>query len=964
VATDTFNFVQQPITQTPESTLGATGATGPIGATGAAGRAGDPGPAGGPVGSTGATGPAGNNGATGPIGATGAEGPPGPASTIGATGPEGPAGPLGSTGPTGPQGTIGDVGSTGPVGATGPQGTTGATGPMGASGPLGPTGPSGPQGPTGPQGTTGPTGAGVTGATGPQGGTGALGPTGPVGPLGPTGPQGPQGIQGLTGPAGPTGAGVTGATGPQGLKGDTGNQGTTGPTGPQGIQGIQGPTGGTGPQGIQGNQGSTGPLGPTGPQGPQGSLGSTGPTGPQGSQGPQGTTGPTGPQGPQGSLGSTGPTGPQGPQGGLGSTGPTGPQGSQGSQGSTGPTGPGFTVSTAVTENHLVSFVNASTVKDSGILSGQVVVQGGNAGLEIVQATQLKLVPELNYPSGGAITFDISVARNRIPLTINLTIQGTSNRASTAFSVLELYNNTGGNLTITWSQAGVWKTNGALPTVIGAYQTMQFLFQAWGANESDISVNYIPFGDYPELNVVHFGASPSASAYTNTIAIQSAVNVAVIRGGGSIYFPAGTYQISSSITLSNPQCSMTFRGDGSAISIIKQIGAADQNGFDFNMDSGSADDRTYRVDIFDLGFHRSTNAGGSAIKINWGPTQSSQHTDPMLIMRGVHIRGADSGGVIGAGPWWEKGLYLSSVWNAQVSQCMIAGRVLAPGGYNNLTGVGIYTTGFCTNNHFSDIDTSFWDTGFQYTANGGAVWMEGTFFSNCSMVSNRTGVNIAGDGSGGTRVSLVTWIGGLIELRGGREGFKLTNVQDFILSSMMIIQADPIGTHYAIYGDRLGGASITGVNFFAMENGVKLLTGSRQIVVSSCEFRGGSTHFEADSGVGGCRCFGNVFYDVGPSMVDNGAGNIIGNSSFFSSVQSLSGGSSQNLDVDISSAALGKKATAGTISLASSLINPIIGGYDFDSGSSTKTNARFTVWTTDGSALPSGAVRFNVTIGP
>jgi hypothetical protein len=648
----------------------------------------------------------------------------------------------------------------------------------------------------------------------------------------------------------------------------------------------------------------------------------------------------------------------------LGSTGPTGPQGSQGSQGSTGPTGPGFTVSTAVTLDHLVSFVNSSTVKDSGLLASDVVFQGGNATLSIAQITQLKLVPELNYPSGGAITLDISVARNRIPLTINLTVSATSNKSNTAFSVLELYNSTGGNLTITWSQAGVWKTNGALPTVIGAYQTMQFLFQCWGTTESDISVNYIPFGDYPELNVVHFGASPSASAYTNTIAIQSAVNVAVIRGGGSIYFPAGTYQISSSITLSNPQCSMTFRGDGSAISIIKQIGAADQNGFDFNMDSGSADDRIYRVDIFDLGFHRSTTAGGSAIKINWGPTQSSQHTDPMLIMRGVHIRGADIGGVVGAGPWWEKGLYLSSVWNAQVSQCFIAGRVVAPTNYADLTGIGIYMTGFCANNHFTDVDASFWDTGFQYTTGGASVWMEGLWFADCSMVSVRTGINIAGDGSGGIRVSLVTWVGGIIEMRRGREGFKLANVHDFMVSSMMIIQDNQSGTLYGIYGDRLGGASIVGVNFYGIENGVKLFTGSRQVVVSSCEFRGGTTHFEADSGVGGCRCFGNVFYDVGPSMVDNGAGNIIGNSSFFSSVQSLSGGSSQNLDVDISSAALGKKATAGTISLASSLINPIIGGYDFDSGSSTKTNARFTVWTTDGSALPSGAVRFNVTIGP
>ena len=286
---------------------------------------------------------------------------------------------------------------------------------------------------------------------------------------------------------------------------------------------------------------------------------------------------------------------------------------------------------------------------------------------------------------------------------------------------------------------------------------------------------------------------------------------------------------------------------------------------------------------------------------------------------------------------------------------------MAPGYYSGLTGVGIYMTGFCTNNHFSDVDACFWDTGYKYTA-GGAVWMEGTFFSNCSMVSIRTGVDIAGDG--GTRVSLVTWVGGLIELRGGREAFKLVNVEDFMASSMMIIQADAIGNHYAIYGAALRGASITGVNFYAMANGVKLLTGSRQVVVSSCEFRGGGGHFVADSGVSGCRCFGNVFYDTGPIITDDGAGNFVGDSSFFSTVQSLSGGSSQTLDVDISSAALGKKPTAGTISLASSLGNPIIGGYDYDSGSSTKTNARFTVWTTDGSGLPNGAVRFNVTIGP
>lgn len=61
-----------------------------------------------------------------------------------------------------------------------------------------------------------------------------------------------------------------------------------GGTGPQGIQGIQGP------QGIQGVAGQAGATGP------QGTQGATGPQGPQGIQGPQGLTGATGPAGASG----------------------------------------------------------------------------------------------------------------------------------------------------------------------------------------------------------------------------------------------------------------------------------------------------------------------------------------------------------------------------------------------------------------------------------------------------------------------------------------------------------------------------------------------------------------------------------------------------------------------------------------------------------------------------------------
>lgn len=225
MAQNTLNYIQQPITATAESTLGATGATGPIGQTGARGPAGDS-TAGSGNGSTGATGVMGPSGPTGPNGATGA----------GVTGATGIMGPTGSNGATGPAGA---------TGAPGPAATQGATGATGVQGPSGPTGVAGPSGPTGPSGALG-----ATGPTGVTGATGIAGATGPSGLQGPTGTQGPTGSYGN--------AGVTGATGSSGATGTQGIQGLQGTTGATGVQGVQGVTGATGVQGATGITGATG----------------------------------------------------------------------------------------------------------------------------------------------------------------------------------------------------------------------------------------------------------------------------------------------------------------------------------------------------------------------------------------------------------------------------------------------------------------------------------------------------------------------------------------------------------------------------------------------------------------------------------------------------------------------------------------------------------------------------------
>jgi hypothetical protein len=227
------------------------------------------------------------------------------------------------------------------------------------------------------------------------------------------------------------------------------------------------------------------------------------------------------------------------------------------------PPGGGNVTGTAPTiAGRLASFNNTlgTGIQDSGVLASDVVVQGGNATLSIAAITQLKLAAELGYPTGGSITFDLSVSRNRIALTTSLTISATANRANNVSSVLELYNSTGGYLTITWSQLASWKTNGVLPTAIAPGQTLQFLFQCWGTTESAVSINYINQIDFKQFNVRNYGATGDSS--TNDRAAIAAADSAANAARGVLVFPAGTYYVGSSLTLSS-----SAQFEGGALSI-------------------------------------------------------------------------------------------------------------------------------------------------------------------------------------------------------------------------------------------------------------------------------------------------------------------------------------------------------------------------------------------------------------
>lgn len=122
---------------------------------------------------------------------------------------------------------------------------------------------------------------------------------------------------------------------------------------------------------CDGTMGLIGPTGPTGPAGPAGATGATGATGPAGSTGPTGATGPSGVPGAAGATGATGPAGATGPTGVTGPTGPTGPTGSGGSTGATGatgPTGPTGPVASTITGNNQTGTSYTLVLGDAGLV--------------------------------------------------------------------------------------------------------------------------------------------------------------------------------------------------------------------------------------------------------------------------------------------------------------------------------------------------------------------------------------------------------------------------------------------------------------------------------------------------------------------------------------------------------------------------------------------------------------------
>jgi hypothetical protein len=203
--------------------------------------------------------------------------------------------------------------------------------------------------------------------------------------------------------------------------------------------------------------------------------------------------------------------------------------------------------------------------------------------------------------------------------------------------------------------------------------------------------------------------------------------------------------------------------------------------------------------------------------------------------------------------------------------------------------------------------------------------------------------------------------------------FYLENVSSAMLTNNEMVQESGAAiinclrvfesafTSNTIYGPATNGIHFAGSSEVGLDSISNTVVGNI--------FRGQPTNVLIDANNNGMIVTNNRSNDSDVSntldwvtVTDNGSNNLCGESKSFSTVETLDGSTLFTFDFDITTCQLGKKPSGVTISLGSEFGSDIVGGYDFDN--STKTSAKIKIWRIDASALPSGAVRFNLCVNP
>lgn len=168
--------------------------------------------------------------------------------------------------------------------------------------------------------------------------------------------------------------------------------------------------------------------------------------------------------------------------------------------------------------------------------------------------------------------------------------------------------------------------------------TQKFLTQTGTGSVSAAPVWDFPPIDWLNVKSAAYGAKGDGST-DDTTAIQNAINAAISAGARVVYFPAGTYKISSVLTINTAPNSITLLGDGPQASIIKQTSTT-ANGITISSSSGTVTN----PQIFGLQFLGPGSGSGVGVAVSAAAGASPVES---LCMRDVLIVSFGSWGMTG-----------------------------------------------------------------------------------------------------------------------------------------------------------------------------------------------------------------------------------------------------------------------------------------------------------------------------
>lgn len=447
------------------------------------------------------------------------------------------------------------------------------------------------------------------------------------------------------------------------------------------------------------------------------------------------------------------------------------------------------------------------------------------------------------------------------------------------------------------------------------------------------------------FNVKDYGAYGNGTN-DDYASILAAITAALAApNGGTIYFPRGDYLVSSQIVLSTSK-DIAFRGDGETSRILM--------GSSSGLFSITFPTTFYTVEFLDLRIV--ANAAGTGIAIA-GPNVQNNHRSTMLYMNGVTMLGGTSN--------FTTALTIAYVYNASIDNSAFSGA-------GNSSGKGLEITGLSTNLTVSNTNFNFFQYGIYC-----AVYQEGIALSNTLMIDVQCGVFYKSNTA--LRSTWLTMVGSHVDARlGSSIAVDCENVSAVYITSSIFIAEGPAVLKFA----KVTESSVTASQIYGPATyGIHLLGAVVSGVTRPCQgvsivgnnFRGQSTNIFAASDSIQIVASNNTATENSnnPTLftnlvnTDNGSSNFIGENIGITGVFTIPAGNptTANFNVDISKAGLGKKSDGIAVDITSD--TSVCAQYDWDSGSSTKTNAVIRLFKYDGTALTTGGVyRYSLRVGP